>query len=370
MRLRKAMVRALGLDGPVAEAFIAVPREAFVPEWVPRVGLAGIYRPEISFATKTDHTGQPVSSSSAPSIMAPMLQALDLRPGHRVLEIGAGTGYNTALLSHLVGPKGKVVSIELDPAIARTARAVLRSLGVRARVVVGDGHQGFPAGATYDRIIATAASSTVPRAWFDQLADGGLVELPLETTGLGVLPTFAKKGAQLVTQSVLLGAFMGMRQSSDDAGPRHSGVSIAEQSPTSQRVSYLSGTVLTRLGSPVRRALLRVLADGPTITPWHESGDPLGYLLVSRGVAKYHGDAGWGVGVLEPSGRGVVVVARTPNGLKRLVWGAGADETLDTHLAAWRGLGRPGLDRLRLTVTFPGRGPGRVRRSWAPADDG
>src|SRR5688500_4168685 len=176
MRLRKAMVRALGLDGPVAGAFLAVPREAFVPEWVPRVGLDGIYRPEVPHATKTDPTGQPISSSSAPSIMAPMLQALDLHPGHRVLEIGAGTGYNAALLAHLVGPKGKVVSVELEPDIARTARTVLRSLDVRARVVAGDGHLGFAAGAPYDRIIVTAASSAVPRAWFDQLADGGLLE--------------------------------------------------------------------------------------------------------------------------------------------------------------------------------------------------
>ena len=342
-----------------------------MPEWVPRVGLAGIYKPEVPFATKSDPSGQSISSSSAVAIMAPMLQALDVRPGHRVLEIGAGTGYNAALLSHLVGPKGKVVSIELDPDIARSARAALRSLGVRARVIAGDGHQGVPAGAPYDRVIVTAASSTVPRAWFDQLVDGGLLELPFETTGLGALPTLVKEGSHLVTRSVLLGAFMGMRRSSDDAGPRHGAVSSAEQTPKSQRVAYLAGPSLTRLGGRDRRALLHVLADGPTGTPWREPGDPIGYLLMStRGAVKYHGDVGWGAGVVESSGRGAAVIARTPRGVKRLVWGVGGDEVLETPLAAWRDLGRPGLDRFRLTVTFPPRGPGRVRRSWAPAGPG
>lgn len=366
MRLRKAMVRALGIDGPVADAFIAVPREAFVPEWVPRLGLGGIYRPEAPLATKVDASGQSISSSSAPAIMAPMLQALELSPGHRVLEIGAGTGYNAALLAHLVGPKGKVVSIELDPDIARTARAALRSVGARARVIAGDGHHGHPTGAPYDRIIATAASSTVPRPWFDQLADRGLLELPLQTVGLGALPTLAKEGAQLVTRSVLFGGFMGMRQSSDDPGSRHAAVSIGEQTPRSQRAAYLAGPGLARLGSRVRRALLHVLADGPTITPWREPGDPIGYLLVStRGAVQYQGDVGWGAGVVEPSGRGAAIVARGKGRLKLVVWGAGADKALEAELSRWRDLDRPALDRLRVTVTFPGWGSGRIRRSWA-----
>lgn len=359
------MVRALGLDGPVAEAFLAVPREAFVPEWVRRVGLDGIYRPEIPLATKVDANGQAISSSSAPAIMAPMLEALDLRPGHRVLEIGAGTGYNAALLAHLVGPKGEVTSIELDPDIAGAARAVLRSVAVRVRVVTGDGHEGFADGAPYDRIIATAASPFVPRPWFDQLVDGGLLEVPFQTVGLGVLPTFVKERSRLVTRSVLLGGFMAMRQSSDEPGPRHAAVTSAVQTPRSQRAAYLAGPGVTGAGSERRRALLHALADGPTLTPWRGAGDPIGYLLASsRGGVQYQGDAGWGAGVVAPSGRGAAVIARASGRLKRLVWGVGGDEALEDELVRWRGLDRPGVDRLRLTVTFPSSGAGRVRRAW------
>ena len=77
-----------------------------------------MYRPEAALVTARDSTGVPVSSSSAPAIMAPMLEALELGPGLRVLEIGAGTGYNAALIKRLVGENGRVVSVEVDPGIA------------------------------------------------------------------------------------------------------------------------------------------------------------------------------------------------------------------------------------------------------------
>lgn len=360
------MVRTLGLQGPVADAFLATPREVFVPEWVPRIGLSGIYRPEAPLATKTDANGQAISSSSAPAVMAPMLTSLDLQPGHRVLEIGTGTGYNAALLAHLVGPRGKVVSIELDPDIAKAARAALRSVGARVRVVTGDGHRGVPEAAPFDRVIATAAAPTVPRAWFEQLHDGGLVEFPFQTVGIGALPTLVKEGDRLLTRSVILGGFMGMRRSSDDAGTRHPAVSSGEQTTRSQRAAYLAGPVITSLGRAGRRSLRRVLADAPSVARWGKGAEPIGYLLVAgRRAVQYQGDAGWGAGVVAESGLGAAVVARTPRGLKRLTWGTGAEHLLDEQLTAWRTLGQPGLERLRLTISFPKKGPGRIRRSWA-----
>ena len=127
VRLRRAMVASLEASGairsePVRDAFLAVHREHFVPELAKRDGLAAIYRPDVALTTATDNRGVAISSSSAPAIMAPMLEALQLDPGHRVLEIGAGTGYNAALVKPLVGPRGRVTTVDLEAAFARRAR--------------------------------------------------------------------------------------------------------------------------------------------------------------------------------------------------------------------------------------------------------
>ncbi len=109
VRLRRAMVASLAASGAVrskgvSDAFLTVPREHFVPELAARDGLASVYRPDVALTAATDNRGVATSSSSAPAIMAPMLEALQLEPGQRVLEIGTGTGYNAALVKHLVGP--------------------------------------------------------------------------------------------------------------------------------------------------------------------------------------------------------------------------------------------------------------------------
>src|SRR5205823_5917127 len=124
--------------------------------------------------------------SSQPLIMARMLERLELGEGMNVLEIGAGTGYNAALLSLLAR---RATSVELDRRTASEARAALRRGGYRARVVTADGHRGFASGAPYDRIIVTASTDVLPRAWWRQLADDGLVVVPLR---------FAPSGAQAV----------------------------------------------------------------------------------------------------------------------------------------------------------------------------
>jgi protein-L-isoaspartate(D-aspartate) O-methyltransferase len=133
---------------------LAVPREIFVPEFAAHRGLEAVYRDE-AIMTKRDVGGMPVSSSSQPAIMASMLERLDLREGQSVLEIGAGTGYNAALLAEIVGPEGRVVSVELDPELAKRSGLALRRAGYRAKVVVGDGHDGWAPQAPYDRIIVT-----------------------------------------------------------------------------------------------------------------------------------------------------------------------------------------------------------------------
>ena len=121
----------------------------------------------------------PTSSCSQPTVVAAMLDALDVRAGQRILEIGTGTGWNAALLCRRVGPDGRVVTIEVDPGVADAARVALARAGYEPLVVTGDGVLGYAEDAPYDRLIATATvRGIVPRAWLTQTRPGGLVVLP------------------------------------------------------------------------------------------------------------------------------------------------------------------------------------------------
>ncbi|MGY3056091.1 protein-L-isoaspartate(D-aspartate) O-methyltransferase [Streptomyces sp. TE3672] len=189
-------------------AFLEVPREAFVPErvWWPILGkddryrlydraqqpnawLTAVYRPRIGLVTQLDDgavppagpaVGEFTSSISSPSVIIELLRHLAPGPGDRVLEIGTGTGYTTALLTHRTGP-GTVVSVEIDPVIAERAEQRLRALPCDVQVVTGDGELGHPAGAPYDRIVATASVRRIPPAWIHQLRPGGVLVAPLDT---------------------------------------------------------------------------------------------------------------------------------------------------------------------------------------------
>jgi protein-L-isoaspartate(D-aspartate) O-methyltransferase len=162
-------------DPAVAEAFLAVPRHRFLPG----LPLEQVYADE---AIPTKHAdGHPISSSSQPAIMAIMLEQLDVSPGQRILEIGAGTGYNAALLGRLVGPSGQVISLDLDEDIVLAARKHLAAAGARnVAVVQGDGAYGHRPGAPYDRIILSVGAWEIAPAWHEQLAPGGRLVLPLE----------------------------------------------------------------------------------------------------------------------------------------------------------------------------------------------
>jgi protein-L-isoaspartate(D-aspartate) O-methyltransferase len=121
----------------------------------------------------------PVSSSSQPSLMAQMLEEMNLSPGLRVLEVGAGTGYNAALLAHVVGP-GNVHAIDVDRQILAEAWDHLRSFADRGiKLVNADGRHGYAEAAPYDRIMVTAATPDLEPAWLEQLAPGGLLSAPL-----------------------------------------------------------------------------------------------------------------------------------------------------------------------------------------------
>ena len=165
----------------VEEAFRAVPRHLFLPG----VPLARAYADEAVATQAVD--GVTTSSASQPSMMAIMLAQLDLLPGHRVLEIGAGTGYNAALMARLVGRQGHVVSVDIDADLVYGAARHLAAAEVSdVELVCGDGALGHPPGAPYDRIVLTVGSGDVRPEWVAQLAPGGRLLLPLALRGTQV----------------------------------------------------------------------------------------------------------------------------------------------------------------------------------------
>ncbi|SDC73851.1 methyltransferase, FxLD system [Actinokineospora iranica] len=159
-------------------ALRTVPRHLFVP-------AASV---EDAYANKaiTIKPGpdRPASCISVPTVVAMMLDQLDPQPGDHVLEIGAGTGYNAALLAELVGPTGSVTTIDIHPDVTAHARQALDKTGHdQVRVVTGDGALGDPDHAPYDKIIVTVGPWDLPPAWFDQLAPGGTLVVPLHWRG-------------------------------------------------------------------------------------------------------------------------------------------------------------------------------------------
>lgn len=111
-----------------------------------------------------------------------MLEGFNLKPGQRVLEIGAGTGYNAALMAHLVGEAGQVTTIDIEAHLVEAAKTRLATYK-NIQVIHGDGGQGFSPDAPYDRIVATVGAWDVPAAWRDQPAPGGDLIIPLHVGG-------------------------------------------------------------------------------------------------------------------------------------------------------------------------------------------
>lgn len=210
--LRSGLVEALrakgGLRSPaMAEAFSAVPRHLFVPD----VPVEEAYR-DRWIATKRTPQGEVISSSSQPEIMAIMLEQLDVQGGQRVLEIGAGTGYNAALLARLVGPSGRVTTVDIDEDIVAAARAHLAGAAVTGvRVVCGDGWAGVADGAPYDRIVLTVGAHDISPAWRGQLAPGGRLLLPLALPAVQASVAFDERHGVLESASVRGCLFMRLR---------------------------------------------------------------------------------------------------------------------------------------------------------------
>lgn len=254
------------LSARLAEAFLNVPRHPFVPAFYRRDGprftpwrgmdedadawVAQVYTDD-SLITEVDGvhaeeagpegvTGVPTSSSTAPSLMADMLDALDVRNGSRVLEIDTGTGYNAALLCHLAGA-GTVTTVDRTERLTSTARDRLTALGLAPEVRHADGSEGLPGSASFDRVIATCSVRRIPAAWWDQCAPGGLMVVPIKGALAGGMVARLQKISDGTADGRIMhtpAAFMPLRSGRWEASE------IPVNRERASRVSELSGSVL------------------------------------------------------------------------------------------------------------------------------
>ncbi|MGV9302770.1 ATP-grasp peptide maturase system methyltransferase [Nonomuraea sp. NPDC003727] len=205
-KLRHALADTVGSKGWRA-ALEAVPRELFVGDavllrdaargdlwtaarraetdemdWLRQVYTDATWVTQVDGVLAEESTGAvsgaPSSSSTTPSLVVRMLEAAQIAEGDKVLEIGTGTGYSTALMCHRLG-EGAVTSIEYDPAVAERARKAIIGAGYTPALVVGDGLHGYADNADYDRLIGTCSVRTIPPAWMGQVRAGGTITTPM-----------------------------------------------------------------------------------------------------------------------------------------------------------------------------------------------
>ncbi len=375
-----ALVEAMVADGTLTdasliEAFRSVPRHRFIPEMGaltahgtslnansnPERWLAAVYA-DNAIVTQIDdpfvperreapaprepdprHRGETsTSSSSAPTVLAHLLELADLANGQRVLEVGTGTAWNTALLAHRLGDRA-VTSLEIDPRLARTAREALRSEGYSPTVHLTDGYEGYPPGAPYDRITSTCGVRRLPPAWMEQLRPGGLAVCPwglLE--GAGVLARIECPGDGSARGSFHGGVgFVPLRTPEPplrpvrDSGQQPDEYRLTQTDPVAPLMAFPSAFALSVM-VPGWRMRRRWIGTGSGVWVCDQEG--------ASWVRVYPYGTSW---MIEQGG-------------PRSIW-----DEFEEALELWEGLGEPEPDRFGLSVGADG-----AHRVWLDSPDG
>lgn len=217
-----ARLRAEGVrDAALLAAFDRVPRHLFVPPWLRARAYADVPLPI--------GRGQTISS---PTIHALSIEHAEVRPGHRVLEVGTGAGFQTALLAAL---GTEVYSVERIAALHESARASLDRMGVEARLRLGDGSRGWPEYAPFQAIIVGAAAKRPPGALLEQLAEGGHLIIPVGT-GRQELRRYTRLGGGYSARSLTGVRFVPLIEEGR-RGPVPAGVGARERGEIGERSS-------------------------------------------------------------------------------------------------------------------------------------
>ncbi|MFI8461315.1 ATP-grasp peptide maturase system methyltransferase [Kitasatospora sp. NPDC085464] len=367
--LRAALVERLTENGTLTdaawtEAATAVPRELFAGSYfVPIEGstptgyrtvhpadpgwLEGVYTDQ-TLITQLDGrtspedagdqpvTGAPSSSSTLPSLVLDMWQRLGADAGHRVLEVGTGTGYSTALGAHRLGDRN-ITSIEYDPLVAARAASALRAAGYAPRLLTGDGLGGDPEGGPFDRLIATCSVRYLPTAWLRQVKPGGRILVTLSGWSYAnALALLDVTGPGEATGRFLPGYTSFMIARPHDRPPRPTLALLPGEERASRidpaQLDTWTGSWVAQLAAPSAERMgsggNQILSDVATGSQARTVPDPEG---------------GW------------TVVQRGPLRL----W-----DRVETAIEAWQGAGEPHQDAFGITVSAAGQ------RVWLGTADG
>ncbi|GAA3136949.1 methyltransferase of ATP-grasp peptide maturase system [Kribbella aluminosa] len=354
------------LHSPAWRAAVeTVPREAFLGErvyqridgpgptqWRPRTPdtmrpdqwLTLAYRDE-TLVTQLDHTdtpnapatgidgvpvpGEPTSSSTLPSVVVRMLEDLQIDDGARVLEIGTGTGYSTALMCERLG-SGNVTSIEVDPGIAGRARQSLATAGYTPTLICGDGLAGDPTGALYDAVIATCSVRSFPAPWMDQVRIGGTVLATLSGWLLGsALARIHITGPNTGQGRILPGFTQFMPARPHAAPPLHH---LPSPDGYTERDTPLGPD---RLTDPTGRFLAQLAAPAAQYLPPYTDAEIAMHLLYDRAANA------WARLYQTPTGTWKVRQAGPVN-----LW-----DDIESSWTAWIQAGRPAHHELTIDIT-------------------
>lgn len=367
---RELTSRGLITDPAWHRAVLAVPRERFVPQtvWMPSRDGSGWREPlpkthqrvgeaidgDYAIVTQTDD-GAPTgtdgrgwlatSSISQPSLVLAMLQALDVCDSDRVLEIGTGTGWNTALLCQRL-TDANVTSIELDREVAEAARAVLETQGYKPTLVIGDGAAGAAEHAPFDRVLATVAAHEVPPAWVEQTRPGGVIVTPWCTwfsPGVLLRLVVAEDGSAS-------GRFVGpapfmMLRAQRSASPLGDWQDfVDEDAPGVEEGRTATNPRWIAHRDDGWRLVVGHLVPGVDFASFEasdNSGEASVYVY-DRGTAS----GSWALGEYSPEETTWETKVRGPRDL----WAE-----IGRAWEAWQAAGRPGRERLGLSVTADGR---------------
>lgn len=205
-RLLDLALKKYRLSPQVVAAYRKLPRHLFIKRSYSMDEMYSDYPLEIYRDEKY------ISTISQPSFVMLMIDMLELKPGHKVLELGAGSGWNAALMSEIVGPTGKVVSVEIIPSLAQETKENLGTLGIgNVEIISGDGATGYPSEAPYDRGIFTAGATDLPKAFHEQIKTGGKLLLVLKTHSIDLLLLLVKKEDHFEEVSRLSCSFVPMK---------------------------------------------------------------------------------------------------------------------------------------------------------------
>ncbi|MES4909345.1 MULTISPECIES: methyltransferase domain-containing protein [unclassified Streptomyces] len=374
MELGRALMSAGFLSSDWAPAFHAVPRSAFLPDlmwpfdmstgrsiavsqardpgaWQ---GYADSDAPIVTQWDDGEHSGTApgevsTSSASMPSVVFSMLRDLDAQPGNRALEIGTGTGWNAALLAHRLGVEN-VVTVEVDEAVASAARTALERFGTPVRVIHGDGFEGYPEDAPYDRIIATCGLRSIPFAWVRQSRPQGVIVAPWGT--------HYSNGDAVVR---LVVADDGQSASGAFTGPVEFMKLRAQRRPPVLHSAYATGSVAD--GDESSTAVTEEEFVGSRFSPHRFA---LGVCVRDCGSVVADKDDGarpvWFYGLTDRSWACV----QFRDGATARVWQSGPRQLWEEAEAAyrwWEEQGHPGFGRFGLTVDGDGE------RVWLDSPD-